>query len=174
MKKETKEKLISALITLTERKALDDISISELTALATINRWTFYLAYEDFNDFILSLSEELLLGFKAQLLNHPIAYGLGEGMVDVFNYIYDNMALFKLFILDSVFDEKLERAIEDYIQAYHHFNTIIPMDYSRAILLTTTLSIIKLWIFEPDPKEVKEITAIFYKTRTIPLIDLAI
>ena len=52
MKKETKDKLISAFIALTKRKALDAISISELTTLAKINRGTFYLAYEDFNDFI--------------------------------------------------------------------------------------------------------------------------
>ena len=64
LKKETKDKLISAFIELSQHKQLDDMSISELTALAKINRGTFYLTYEDFNGFILSLEKDLLIGFE--------------------------------------------------------------------------------------------------------------
>ena len=67
MKKETTEKLIVALKILTEKKSLDEISVSELTNKAKINRGTFYLAYDDFNDFILSIEQELLDGFKRNL-----------------------------------------------------------------------------------------------------------
>ena len=174
LKKETKEKLISAFIELSQHKTLDDISIIELTTLATINRGTFYLAYEDFNDFILSLEAELLTGFKETLFQHDIDCGLGEGMVDVFNYIDDTMSLLKIFMLDQRFVEKVKAIIAEYIQTYHHFNATIPIEYSRSILLNTTLSIIQLWIFEPKPRTVREIADIFYKTRTIAPIDLAI
>lgn len=174
LKKETRNKLIDAFIELTNRKTLDHVSISELTTLAKINRGTFYLTYEDFNDFILSIEKELLTGFKKTIFNHKIDCGLGKGMVDVFNYIYDNMALLKVFMLDQKFVEKVKAIIADYIQAFHEFNATIPIDYSRSILLNTTLSIIELWIFEPHPKAVSEIADIFYKTRTIAPIDLAI
>lgn len=174
LKKETKDKLISAFIELSQHKKLDDMSIIELTTLATINRGTFYLTYEDFNDFILSIEKELLTGFKKTMFDHAIDCGLGEGMVDVLNYIYDNMSLLQIFMLDQRFVEKVKAIIADYIQAFHHFNTTIPIEYSRSILLNTTLSIIQLWIFESHPKTVREITDIFYKTRTIAPIDLAI
>lgn len=174
LKKETKDKLISAFIALSKRKRLDDMSISELTTLATINRGTFYLTYEDFNGFILSLEKDLLIGFKEQLFHRAIDCGLGDGMVDVFNYIHDNMSLFKVFMLDQVFVKKFEASIDAYIETYHQFNATIPIDYSRAILLNATLAIIKLWIFEPKPRAVADITEIFYKTRTIAPIDLVI
>ena len=70
LKKETRNKLIDAFIALTNRKTLDHISISELTTLAQINRGTFYLTYEDFNDFILSIEKELLTGFKKTIFDH--------------------------------------------------------------------------------------------------------
>ncbi|HCN75312.1 TetR/AcrR family transcriptional regulator [Pseudolactococcus plantarum] len=174
LKKETRNKLIDAFIALTNRKTLDHISISELTTLAQINRGTFYLTYEDFNDFILSIEKELLTGFKKTIFDHTIDCGLGEGMVDVLTYIYDNMPLLKIFMLDQKFVEKVKAIIADYIQAFHKFNATIPIEYSRSILLNTTLSIIQLWIFEPQPKTVREVADIFYKTRTIAPMDLAI
>ena len=85
MKNITKDRLILALINLTQDKSLDDITISELTKTAKINRGTFYLSYEDFNDFIISLENNILDDLKILLNNNFINCGLGEGLKEVPN-----------------------------------------------------------------------------------------
>ena len=57
LKNKTKDRLIFALIKLTQGKSLDEITISDLAETAKINRGTFYLTYDDFNDFILSIEK---------------------------------------------------------------------------------------------------------------------
>ena len=45
--RKTRESLITALITLLEKKNINEISVRELSELADINRGTFYLHYKD-------------------------------------------------------------------------------------------------------------------------------
>lgn len=172
MKKETAEKLIVALKILTEKKLLDEISVSELTNKAKINRGTFYLSYDDFNDFILSIEQELLVGFKKKLIYDFVACGLGEGMVNIFKYIDENMIIFKIVMLDGLFLKQFDEAITAFIRKYNCFNPSLPNEYSQALLLNSTVAIIKIWVFEKKPRSVKEITNIFYKTRTLSPINL--
>lgn len=172
MKKETTEKLIFALKILTEKKSLDEISVTELTHKAKINRGTFYLTYDDFNDFILAIEKELLTGFKKTLIYDFVACGLGTGMANIFKYIYDNMLIFKIAMLAELFLKQFEKAITAFIAKYNCFNPSIPNEYSQTLLLNSTVAIIKIWIFEKEPRSVEEITNIFYKTRTLSPINL--
>lgn len=45
--RKTRESLITALITLLEKKNINEISVRELSELADINLGTFYLHYKD-------------------------------------------------------------------------------------------------------------------------------
>lgn len=171
MKNKTKDRLILALIKLTQDKLLDEITISDLATTAKINRGTFYLSYDDFNDFILSIEHNLLNGFNKKLVHEFIDCGLGDGMKEIFKYIYDNISLFKIFIADDVFNKKFEQSIIQFIDNFNYFTVTLPIEYSRALLLNSTVSIIKIWILESNPKSVQEITEIFYKTRTMSPIN---
>lgn len=128
-----KDRLISALIKLTQDKSLDEITISDLAKTAKINRGTFYLTYDDFNDFILSIEYNLLNGFNKTLVPEFIDCGLGEGMKQIFQYIYDNISLFKIFIDDEVFNKGFEQSVIDFIKKYiishQHFRSNIVEPY---------------------------------------------
>lgn len=50
--KRTKKILYEALLTLMQNKAINKITVKELTELADINRKTFYLHYTDIFDMI--------------------------------------------------------------------------------------------------------------------------
>lgn len=171
LKNKTSDRLIFALIKLTQDKSLDEITISDLAETAKINRGTFYLTYDDFNDFILSIEHNLLNGFYKKLVHEFIDCGLGEGMKEIFQYIYDNISLFKIFIDDKVFNKQFEQSINEFIKKYNHFTPTLPIEYSRALLLNSTISIIKIWILESNPRSVQEITEIFYKTRTMSPVN---
>lgn len=58
-------------------------------------------------------------------------------------------------------------------EKYNHFTPTLPPEYSRVLLLSSTVSIIKIWILESNPRSVQEITEIFYKTRTMSPINFA-
>ncbi len=92
-------------------------------------------------------------------------------MKEIFQYIYDNISLFKIFIDDEVFNKRFEQSINEFIKKYNHFTLTLPIEYSRALLLNSTISIIKIWILESNPRSVQEITEIFYKTRTMSPVN---
>lgn len=174
MKNITKDRLILALINLTQDKSLDDITISELTKTAKINRGTFYLSYEDFNDFIISLENNILDDLKILLNNNFINCGLGEGIEVIFKYIYNNMSLLKVCFTEELFIIKFEEVIERFIERHNNFTHVIPSEYSRVLLLNSTVSLLKIWIFESQSRSVNDIMEIFYKTRRMSPLDLVV
>ena len=62
--KRTKKALRDALITLLEKKKINEISVTELTNLADVNRATFYFYYTDLLDMLQQLQNESYQAFK--------------------------------------------------------------------------------------------------------------
>ena len=83
------------------------------------------------------------------------------------------MLTFKIVLLDDLFLKQFEGAMTVFIKKYNCFNPSIPNEYSQTLLLNSTVAIIKIWVFETEPRSVEEITNIFYKTRTLSPINLA-
>ncbi|GEK34736.1 TetR/AcrR family transcriptional regulator [Kurthia sibirica] len=62
--KRTKKLLNHAFVELLEEKPFDKISVNALTAAAEINRVTFYLHYQNMEDFIESFIDELFISIE--------------------------------------------------------------------------------------------------------------
>lgn len=60
LKRTTKDDIKQALILLLSKNNLNDISVSQLTKKAGINRSTFYLNYIDKEDFLQQLKEKTM------------------------------------------------------------------------------------------------------------------
>lgn len=60
----TKESIKKALYKLAEDKSFDEISVTDITKKAMINRSTFYLHYRDKEDLLQSLCDETLHELK--------------------------------------------------------------------------------------------------------------
>ena len=65
----TKKILREKLFELLEEKSLENISVKELAQAADINRSTFYFYYNDINDMLLQIQDEIYAVFVEEVLS---------------------------------------------------------------------------------------------------------
>ena len=93
----TKQLLRSALLELLREKSVDQITVTELTEKADVNRGTFYGHYKDIFDMVEQLENEMFQEFSALLQAYPadaLKHGLRPILRDVFAFLqrYGDMA----------------------------------------------------------------------------------
>ena len=93
----TKQLLRSALLGLLREKSVDQITVTELTEKADVNRGTFYGHYKDIFDMVEQLENEMFREFSDLLHAYPAAalrHGLRPILRDVFAFLqrYGDMA----------------------------------------------------------------------------------
>lgn len=94
--RKTKARLRGALTELLRTKDVKDITATELTELADVNRGTFYGHYKDIYDMLEQLEEETLQEFRTLLDAYPadmLRGGLRPILTDVYGFIRRNMDL---------------------------------------------------------------------------------
>ncbi|GHV90620.1 TetR family transcriptional regulator [Spirochaetia bacterium] len=111
--RKTKGLIKQALIQLLAEKDIKDISVSELSNLADINRGTFYLHYTDIYDLFGQIEGEVMSEFSLHIANYKEnSQVMGMPiLLDLFKYIKENAQFFKA-ILHSKETNFLSRIIE--------------------------------------------------------------
>ncbi len=116
----TKQALISALILLLAEKDIGEISITELTQKAGINRKTFYLHYEKLEDVVSDFCDDLFVFAQGILLK---ATNKSYGTLDIEALFSDlsreisaNLDFFKIFVTSDAYrsfvnDDMLKKLI---------------------------------------------------------------
>ena len=118
---DTRDKLKKALTILFNEKSLNDISVSELTKEAHINRGTFYLHYDDKMDLVDNLVEEIFEELKEILMSEKVgskySYDIIKKVIDYvkddfdfiyaltmnsYNYINDMLRKFLLALIETL------------------------------------------------------------------------
>ena len=79
--KRTKKALRDCLFRLLETKTADDITVKELTAMADINRSTFYFYYKDIDDMIMQIQDEIYSVFEQDVIMKAGSFGTAEDFV---------------------------------------------------------------------------------------------
>ncbi len=169
----TKHQLREALLDLTATTPMDKITIKQLTDHAGLNRGTFYLHYQNLEDFYDDLKEDALDQYykiirklaypyenRQQFIDPPI------GFIKPFEYILENQRFFKVFMSPSGngFTEQMVDLIKkqfEYaylIRNYHEAETEIPVKqlYLFAYLASAYVGSLQYWIqrdFDLSPKE---------------------
>lgn len=64
----TKQSLRDALFVMLEKKSIEKITVSEITAVADVNRSTFYFYYENMEDMMNKIQEEIFETFKNEII----------------------------------------------------------------------------------------------------------
>lgn len=80
--KRTKKALRDALFELLENKTINQITVTELTTLADVNRATFYFYYKDLNDMLEQIQEEAFSFFSEVLGKTTTEITTVEGLTD--------------------------------------------------------------------------------------------
>ncbi len=114
----TKKAIRNALFSLMEGKTIDDISISELTANANVNRRTFYTHYRNITDILEEIEAELVreLTSMLDLMDHTncrkSVSAQFVGFYDLVSGEYENY--FKLMKIDTrgILVSRLRNAIK--------------------------------------------------------------
>ncbi|KXT73851.1 Transcriptional regulator, TetR family [Streptococcus sp. DD10] len=162
----TKNDIKEALTLLLAEKSLEEISISQLTKKAGINRSTFYLHYIDKYDLLDQLKEETL-----ETIHHLLAESLGHptnALLDVLTYLYQNIQFYKEISRHSQFC--LRENIADFLEEVTHrtpgavqvviSSYGVPEKYALQLFIEGVVGVITNWINEGGQESPEELATI--------------
>ena len=79
--KRTKKALRDCLFQLLDEKTVEEITVKELTAMADINRSTFYFYYKDIDDMIMQIQNEIYAIFERDVIRSATQFITREDFV---------------------------------------------------------------------------------------------
>lgn len=160
----SKQLLREALLELTQDKGFEEISVSELTERAGLNRGTFYLHYQDLQDFYTQSAAEIINEFHKitkdldySHITTPFVDPPAE-LIQPFEYLAENQWIFKLFMGpkgDPSFPQLLRDSIcQQFYRSYHtkhHGEVVVPVfqQYLFAYTSSAYVGTIQFW-FEQE------------------------
>ncbi|MCY7780571.1 TetR/AcrR family transcriptional regulator C-terminal domain-containing protein [Bacillus haynesii] len=159
--KRTKKMIRDALSELMKIKTFEEISVTDITKKADINRGTFYLHYEDKYDLLEQSEEEIIQEInkiakrsihsmdilKQDVIDHPLTF-----VVDIFQYIRENEVFMKAILgpkgpgsfrlkFKSVLSINLKR-----LKTAIRTNPIVPEDYLISYITGAHISVMQQWL----------------------------
>ena len=162
-KTETKKLIKEAFTKLLSEKGFNNLTVSDITRKAGINRGTFYLHYIDKYDLLEKLENDAINDLRDILLNNPStkSSNLDEifpynDLVEALNYAkndYEFVANLASENGDSKFNEKFKMILTSLLKS--RINLIgktkssklgIPNEYIYEILVCVPIAIILMWI----------------------------
>lgn len=168
----TKKMIRSALAELIDEKGFNNISVTDLTQRADINRGTFYLHYVDKYDLLEKIENEIIQEIEEET-KHLDSSNMMEidtsseplpFMVKLFEYFRKNSIIIKSILGpkgDPTFERKIKKFIETNLfekQKLRNFNideAIISEEYFIQYILSADLGVIQYWL-EKNMKESPE------------------
>lgn len=181
--KRTKKALKDAFLTLLEQKTVDQISVTELTNLAQVNRATFYFYYTDILDMLQQIQNEAYQLFENAVTESDHKINSVENFTAYAEMILtickENEAVVR-FIIKNDTNNRLYTQIRHLMMlnipdSKATFELTNPARYTTNFLLTAIVGIIIDWMDEGmviHPREMAEFLANLYlngsfKTRQI-------
>lgn len=159
----TKKMIRSALAELIDEKGFLNISVTDLTQRADINRGTFYLHYVDKYDLLEKIENEIIQEIEEETrhldavnmmnidaTNEPLPF-----MVKLFEYFRENSVIIKSILGpkgDPTFDSKIKKFIETNLfekQKSKNFDVdqaLISEEYFIPYILSADLGVIQHWL----------------------------
>lgn len=156
----TKKLLRNTLLQLLEEKKFENITVSELTARAGINRKTFYLHYASTRDLLDEIQDELLAKFIA-IISHYDLYSPDFRPYDFFielsqflEHEYEEYRSILFFTSDGISVAKIKRALLNSsikrLQSVHKVNKI-RLDFYIDYTISGLLSLYLNWFSHKPP-----------------------
>jgi AcrR family transcriptional regulator len=173
--RKTKKLLDEALLSLMSTKKINEITVTELTELADLNRSTFYLYYKDVYDMVDHLEAEILEEYHTCFLQMkegnentnfmPASYS--ENMLSfystIFDYIKSNEKLGRIILASDSKYSFLEKLKTIIMQAEPPFDVESKdkLHYLRPFIISGCIGVMQQWIQDDlsfDAKELSRLT----------------
>ncbi len=163
----------NALSELIEEKGFNDISITDITKRADINRGTFYLHYTDKYDLLEKIENEVIQELSCNcetIRDIQSVASVSEPMpfiIKIFEHLKEN-AVFMRTILgpkgDPIFQQKLKKLIQSCLfednKILNKDNMLVPESYFIAYVLSAHLGVIQQWLESGMDKSPEEMALI--------------
>ncbi|GAB3101138.1 TetR/AcrR family transcriptional regulator [Pseudomaricurvus hydrocarbonicus] len=168
----TRAALCSTLLTLLEEKALEQITVKEITARADIGYATFFRHYAD--------KEELLHDLAAQEIRRlltmtlPILYteDTQASTQALCSYVWEHRVLWKALLTGgasaTVKEEYLKQAL-DLAEDAPKAEAWLPAELAVTFAVTSALDILTWWLKQKKPMSNKEIAVILNRLAIAPV-----
>lgn len=162
----TKDDIRQAFILLLYKNNLNDISVSQLTKKAGINRSTFYLHYIDKEDFLQQLKEETMQDI-AEILERKRG-NPKKALEEVLTYFAEDISLFSQIAQkhDFSFADNVRSFINGVIEGTPSSVPIIvetfnmPEQYAKNMFVSGLIGVITEWIINGAQESPQELTKI--------------
>ena len=149
----TKRMLLQSLTQLMAKKKINQISITELTETADVNRSTFYLYYKDIFDMLAQIETEMFEAFSKALEKYKKANATYDNTLTFFIYIFDyvrsNADMCKILLGpdgDYTFVEKFKKAINQEYPPIDNLKGRVGGYYVMPFIVAGFIGIIQQWL----------------------------
>ena len=154
--KRTKRVLRECLFSLLETKNIDEISVKELTEAADINRSTFYFYYNDINDMMMQIQNEIFEVFEEKVLSPQAMFVTVEDFTAYcrrfleFLKEYENICKFVISNDPNNFlAKKIRTTLLDYIpDSSKVFSAETPEHYITCFAMSAIWNTIIQWMYD--------------------------
>lgn len=152
--KRTKKALRDALFELLESKTINQVTVTELTTLADVNRATFYFYYTDLNDMVNQIQNETYQTFMNVLSESIPDISTIEGFAEYANrllvFCKEHETLCK-FIINNDANNKLYKKMQTLMMKHISNSADVfadnnPAKYSTSYVLSGITGILTEWI----------------------------
>lgn len=182
----TKKMIRNALSELIEEKGFNNISITDLTKRADINRGTFYLHYIDKYDLLEQIENEIIQEFQKrakaenfeniskiesinniEAMSKPIPF-----TIKIFECIKENSVIIKAIMGpngDPKFHNKIKELIhtnvfeKNLIKSFNKENMLVPEEYFISYVISAHVGVIQQWLQSGMEKTPEEMALILFK-----------
>ncbi len=154
--KRTKKALREAFLKLLETKTVDQITVTELTSLADVNRATFYFYYTDILDMLQQIQNEVYQLFVDALHEHGRSINSLESSIDyielLLNICKENEAVVRFIIKNDInnriYKEVLKFMLHSIPDSKKSFDTTNPARYTTVFLVNAFIGSTIDWMNE--------------------------
>lgn len=187
----TEAKIKAAFTTLVKNKGFDAMTVSDLAREADINRGTFYMHYVDKFDLRDQLLDDVIADLAAILIpesdddNEPLDVEdiiKSRNLVSAMRYLKRDYAFFDA-ISSSGNDMQLYERVKDVIKQLPLGQVSrlrkapddtpgIPREYAMEILVSSTSSILWLWLRRGCQESPETISGIIERSKSIAPVDI--
>lgn len=172
---QTKLKLKNAFTSLLKEKNFENISISDITRRANINRGTFYLHYTDKYDMVEQLKEQTLADLDSILNDCDIETNIHHVLIETFSYLQHHFDFIEVISNTSFvnFPKTIKDFVYNFLLKFPNYKAVItkhydvPYPYALEVYLASIESLISYWVSTHGKESPEEMTEIISKVLNI-------
>lgn len=170
-KRNSRERMIRALLGLVQTRKVRDISVSELCELAVVNRTTFYNHYDNIGELAKDARNSIVEEYAKQFRGNTDGYTSANFLI-MFRHIYENQILYNTYFrLNPDYHELLGIYDRALAERYHPGQGEDLMRYHTEFFAAGITAIIKRWLLrgcKESPEEMVTVIMSEYRWRGMP------